>query len=194
MKVGSDGLTDKERKLCDGFLRTGNAHKSAIEAGYTHKTANNARLIMRKGRLVAYLQSHLIDEKWMASKASEAKLYILSEALELYKTRKKTLAELLSQKTIDGSEASRELVVLMRNISMSAEAILPAKVLGFINRIGSLGSESRDETLLDFVERICSKRSNGDTSILIPAKIITSKEERYNGNGSKGIEVSQRTS
>ena len=73
-------LTPRERKFCEAYLRTGRKEQSAIEAGYSEKSARTqACRLLKKDEVIAYtheLQAQAreelgIDKNWAVLKAIE---------------------------------------------------------------------------------------------------------------------------
>lgn len=69
MAVDKYGLTPKQKKFCDEYLKTGNLQKSAIAAGYSPKTASvMAAENIKKPRIAEYLKTRTekADKKQIA--------------------------------------------------------------------------------------------------------------------------------
>ena len=76
-------LTTKQRKFCDEYIRSGNASKAYVEAGYSMKSnkaiASEAWKLLRKPNIAAYIQAKMdeIESSKIAS-AKEILKYLTS--------------------------------------------------------------------------------------------------------------------
>lgn len=64
------GLTEKQKRFCDNYIRTGNATQSAISAGYKKKTAGAiACENLKKPKIKEYIEekSRKLEDKMTAS-------------------------------------------------------------------------------------------------------------------------------
>lgn len=79
-------MTPKQRKFCDEYIKTGNATQSAINAGYSQKTAKSIGAEnLTKPDLKKYIDSKLKDISNNAIATAEETLTILDSTRRAYR-------------------------------------------------------------------------------------------------------------
>jgi len=74
-------LTTQQAKFCSYYIESGNGKASALKAGYSESTANNANLMLKKGAVKGRLEQH---EKDLIASTSWNKTRIISELERIY--------------------------------------------------------------------------------------------------------------
>ena len=73
-----EGLTPKQLKFCDSYLKTGNASQAALDAGYAKKTAaQRGHNLLKTQAIQDYLKKHLqkMQQKGIASAEEVLEFY-----------------------------------------------------------------------------------------------------------------------
>ena len=87
-------MTPKQRKFCDEYIKTGNATQSAINAGYSKKTAYKIGAEnLRKPQIKKYIDSKLKDISNNAIATAEETLTILTKIVRGEHTEQVITAE-----------------------------------------------------------------------------------------------------
>ncbi len=88
------GMTPKQRKFCDEYIKTGNATQSAVSAGYSQKTAYSIGTEnLKKPKLKKYIENQLKEISDNAIATAEETLTILTKIARGERTEQVITAE-----------------------------------------------------------------------------------------------------
>lgn len=143
-------MTPKQRKFCDEYIKTGNATQSAINAGYSQKTAKSIGAEnLTKPDLKKYIDSKLKDISNNAIATAEETLAILTQIVRGEHTEQAITAE---GDVIDKRPDTNQV------IRASAEILKRYPLAQDINIKGSLKVSNPFENLTEEELRILASR------------------------------------
>ncbi len=143
-------MTPKQRKFCDEYIKTGNATQSAINAGYSQKTARAIGAEnLTKPDIKKYIDSKLKDISNNAIATAEETLTILTQILRGEHTEQVITAE---GDVIDKHPDTNQV------IRASAEILKRYPLVQDININGNLSVSNPFENLTEEELRILASR------------------------------------
>ncbi|QRZ31211.1 terminase small subunit [Lactococcus cremoris] len=143
-------MTPKQRKFCDEYIKTGNATQSAINAGYSQKTAKSIGAEnLTKPDLKKYIDSKLKDISNNAIATAEETLAILTQIVRGEHTEQAITAE---GDVIDKRPDTNQV------IRASAEILKRYPLVQDININGNLSVSNPFENLTEEELRILASR------------------------------------
>ncbi|MDT2861765.1 terminase small subunit [Lactococcus lactis] len=146
-------MTPKQRKFCDEYIKTGNATQSAINAGYSKKTAKSIGAEnLTKPDLKKYIDSKLKDISNNAIATAEETLSILTKIVRGEHTEQVITAE---GDVIDKHPDTNQV------IRASSEILKRYPLAQDININGNLSVSNPFENLTEEELRILASRDEG---------------------------------
>ncbi|MDM7500712.1 terminase small subunit [Lactococcus lactis] len=146
-------MTPKQRKFCDEYIKTGNATQSAINAGYSKKTAYKIGAEnLRKPQIKKYIDSKLKDISNNAIATAEETLGILTKIVRGEHTEQVITAE---GDVIDKHPDTNQV------IRASSEILKRYPLVQDININGNLSVSNPFENLTEEELRILASREGG---------------------------------
>ena len=143
-------MTPKQRKFCDEYIKTGNATQSAINAGYSQKTAKSIGAEnLTKPDLKKYIDSKLKDISNNAIATAEETLTILTQIVRGEHTEQVITAE---GDVIDKHPDTNQV------IRASSEILKRYPLVQDININGNLSVSNPFENLTEEEFRILARR------------------------------------
>ena len=142
----SKQLTPQQAKFCSYYIETGNAYQSAIDAGYSKSTANNATALLVKNRGIAERIKNNEQDIIRASNWNKAR--IISELESIYMQAKQA-------DQIGNASKVLELLAKLTNAMPTAQTkeinhhIKFESLLKGINPINKTISDSYDAKLIN---------------------------------------------
>ncbi|MCT3099513.1 terminase small subunit [Lactococcus lactis] len=146
-------MTPKQQKFCDEYIKTGNATQSAINAGYSKKTAYKIGAEnLRKPQIKKYIDSKLKDISNNAIATAEETLAILTKIVRGEHTEQVITAE---GDVIDKHPDTNQV------IRASSEILKRYPLVQDINIKGNLKVSNPFENLTEEELRILASRDEG---------------------------------
>ena len=135
-------LTLKQKKFTSEYIKTGNATKSAIKAGYSKKTAHSiGSENLKKPEIQADIQSE-------AEKLGIDAKYVLSGFKEIAEFNKKTYSRKVSKIVGEGDDAVMEVIEEIKMIdasaSLKAHEMLGKHLSLFTEKLELTGKNGKD--------------------------------------------------